>query len=112
MARSQRDINTMTVVGGIGYGEFQAVRDVVLETSTDITYIKTAIGRLEQFDLYARKEWESRESQCLMRIDAIERALDIQQGNSEGLLRSSAVVSGVLTLIGMFLAIYISLVVK
>lgn len=113
MARLQRDINTNTMnVGGIAYSDFQAVRDIVLETSTDITYIKAAIGRLEQFDVYARKEWEAREAQCLMRIDTIERALDIQRGNGEGLLKSSAAISGILTLIGMFLAIYISVVVK
>jgi len=112
MARAQRDINTMNVGGGVSYGDFQDVRDIVLATNTDMAYIKAAIGRLEQFDAYARREWEAREAQALARIDAVERTLDIHQGNTEGLLRSSAVVSGVLTMIGMFLAIYISLGVR
>jgi hypothetical protein len=102
----------MTVAGGVSYGDHQEVRDLALATNNDLKYIKVALDRIEQHMSQTRVEWTSREALMIARIDALERKCDIQQGSTEGVLRSAAVVSGVLTLIGMFLAVYISLVVR
>ena len=112
MVRAQRDINTMTVAGGVSYSDHQEVRDLALATSNDLKYIKVALDRIETHMSTARAEWTVREAAVIQRIDALERKCDIQQGNTEGVLRSAAVVSGILTLVGMFIAIYISLVVR
>ena len=112
MVRAQRDINTMTVAGGVSYGDHQEVRDLALATSQDLKYIKVALERIETHMASARIEWTGREAIVLQRIDLLEKKCDIQQGNTEGVLRSAAVVSGILTLVGMFIAIYISLVVR
>ena len=112
MVRAQRDINTMTVAGGVSYSDHQEVRDLALATNNDLKYIKAAMDRIEGHMATARVEWSGREAVVLSRIDALERKCDIQTGNYEAYLRSAAVVSGVLTLVGMFIAIYISLVVR
>lgn len=108
MVRTQRDINTMNVAGGVTYSDHQEVRDLALATFNDLKYIKAAISRIEGHMTSARIEWSGREATILNRVDALERNYDIQQGNFEGILRSAAVVSGVLTLAGMFIAIFIS----
>lgn len=112
MVRSQRDINTMNVGGGVSYTDHQEVRDLALATSNDLKYIKVGLDRIELYMQTARIEWTTRESAVIARIDALEKSCDIQQGNTEGVLRSAAAVSGILTLVGMFVAIYISLVVR
>ena len=112
MVRAQRDVNTMTVAGGVSYGDHQEVRDLALATSNDLKYIKVALDRIELHMSTARAEWTGREAVIIARIDALEKKQDIQQGNNEGLLRSAAIVSGVLTFVGMFLAIYISVVMR
>ena len=112
MVRAQRDINTMTVAGGVSYTDHLEVRDLALATSQDLKYIKVALDRIESHMSTARIEWTGREAIALQRIDQLEKKCDIQQGNTEGVLRSAAVVSGILTLIGMFVAIYISVVMR
>ena len=112
MVRAQRDINTMTVAGGVSYGDHQEVRDMALATCQDLKYIKVALDRIEGHMATARVEWSGREAAVISRVDALERKCDIQQGNYEAYLRSAAVVSGVLTLVGMFVAIFISVAVK
>ena len=112
MARIQRDVNNVTLSGGVSYTDHQEVRDLALATSQDLKYIKVALDRIECHMSTARVEWTSREAAVIARVDALEKMLGVQQGNYEGMLRSAAVVSAALTFVGMFVAIYISVAVR
>ena len=106
------DGNQMVVTGGVSYSDHQEVRDLVLGMKADVQYLREAIDRLETFDRWARQEWEAREAQALQRITFLERESDRAKGEAVGITRSAAFISAVFTLIGMFLAIAVSLVVR
>jgi hypothetical protein len=111
-ANRNRDGQQVVMNPGITYTEHQQVRDMVLETGRDLHYIKSSLQGIEEHIKTARIEWTHREGLLIARVNALEQNADILKGKSEGLLLSAAFVSGVLTLIGMFLAIYISVVMR
>jgi len=107
-----RDVNQSVVTGGVSYSDHQEVRDLVLSLRQDMVYLREAVDRLDKFDKWARQEWEQREAIALARLTILERESERSKGEAVGITRSAAFISAVFTLIGMFLAIAISVVVK
>lgn len=86
------------VVACIGH---QELRDMVIELRTDVKHIDERISELVEVAKNNNN-----------RIVALETYQNQSIGQAKGVSVSSTVISGILTMIGMFLAIYISLVVK
>ena len=107
-----RDGQQVVVSGGVSYSDHQEVRDLVLAMKQDIMYLKEAIDRFDKCFQAADKEWDTVAELGLQRILALEKESERRAGEAIGITRSAAFISAVFTLIGMFLAIGISLVVK
>lgn len=82
------------------YGHVE-LRDIVIELRADVKHIDSRITEL--VDIAKTNS---------NRICALETYNNQSIGEAKGVRTSAAIVSGVITLIGMFLAIYISVVMK
>ena len=107
-----RDGQQVIMTPGVRYSEHQEVRDLVYALRQEVTYVREAGDRFDKNFTAADKEWDGIAEMELQRIMALEKEVERNKGKSEGILSSAAFISGVLTLIGMFLAIYISVVVR
>ena len=106
------DGNQVVVSGGVSYSDHQELRDLVLELKGDVSHITAVMNKLDNYVVTARVEWTGREGLILERVTNLEREPDRAKGEAIGITRSAAFISAVFTLIGMFLAIAVSLVVK
>ena len=106
------DVNQMVVTGGVSYSDHQEVRDLVLGMRQDIQYLKEAIERFDRNFAAADKEWDTVAELGIQRIMTLEKESERAKGEAIGITRSAAFISAVFTLIGMFLAIAVSLVVR